>query len=719
MRIQGPGWDVFAFLGNALQFAGKGIGYWEPHRPPFLSFLTSFFFRAGFVSETAIFVVDGMLFIAGLVGLYLLLNRRFDPILSFLGSLFFSSIIAVIWWVATGMTDVASVSLSIWAVYLFVMAVEEDSRYHWLAWPVAFAAVLTRFTAALMIFPILLILLTRGNILRQFKQIITGIAVSVGATIPYFYMNLKTFGDAIFPLAIAFGLVTAEGEEFTSPAKINKAWYIQHLREFIVPANMTILFYILVSIVLVGLAIYAVKVFSEARQKGLAVLGLILVLGGYTIMFLKMGLLVRQIAIFLLGLILFFILRDEASKNRFLWFDIAVLSWFLVYFDFHSHVYPFQRYFVTMAPAVTYFTVLGIDTLTHASTRKLISLATRITTSIILVTLFIGSSVWLYQQRPDMAGAALVSDIKQAASWLRQTDPDIASRKIYSDSWVDYSWYLKQNVKPMPFFKDKRAFTHALEKYNIDYYLTLGKRNIRSYDLIKQVGTNAYIYRKNPSKFQRKPRMLYIGRNWQNYIEDVTDFKYFVIYEGGKYGTGKSIYIDNYTLTELQKYPVILLYNFKWHDRKKAESLLADYIRGGGRIIIDATGNTASGVQYNLESDNFLKVAILRKSLPANPKIQMVSELEADHAKFSPFLSDGDVWYGATYTVIKGESSIRNLATAENDTLIGEQRIGKGKVYWLGYNLVWHAFHLKNKDEEKVIQHLFSLALRSEKNAKD
>ncbi|MDP2400972.1 MAG: hypothetical protein Q8M66_03250, partial [Actinomycetota bacterium] len=50
----GPGWDTYAFLANAAEFAGKGFGYAEPHRPPLISLLTSVWFRFAPLSEAPI-----------------------------------------------------------------------------------------------------------------------------------------------------------------------------------------------------------------------------------------------------------------------------------------------------------------------------------------------------------------------------------------------------------------------------------------------------------------------------------------------------------------------------------------------------------------------------------------------------------------------------------------------------------------------------------------
>lgn len=99
---------------------------------------------------------------------------------------------------------------------------------------------------------------------------------------------------------------------------------------------------------------------------------------------------------------------------------------------------------------------------------------------------------------------------------------------------------------------------------------------------------------------------------------------------------------------------------------------------------------------YNLDEAVFLNTSISKKSLPVNPKIQPA-------LNFSPFLSDGETWYGAHYEPTS-QSQIQPLVTADGNILIGEQKIGKGRIIWIGYNLVWHAFHLENPEEKVLIQ---------------
>ena len=67
-------WDIFVYLQDALLFANINIGS-QLSVPPVLSLLTSIPFRLGFISETSMFIVSGILFFLLIIGVYELFNE--------------------------------------------------------------------------------------------------------------------------------------------------------------------------------------------------------------------------------------------------------------------------------------------------------------------------------------------------------------------------------------------------------------------------------------------------------------------------------------------------------------------------------------------------------------------------------------------------------------------------------------------------------------------
>lgn len=718
----GSHWDTYAFLANALEFAGQSIGYSELERPPFLSFLVSIFFRLGYSSELTIFIVDGAIYLFGAIGLYLFLKLRFNAIQSFLGALLYSTFPIVLQWVAIGYTDIASVSFSIWALYFTVLANKKDSKFYYFSFPFLIMAFLTRYTAAIILFPMIFYILIEGNFLKNFKNMVLGILVSMIMLIPFLIFYYNKFDNPFFP----FTLFSTAAEGSTALESLsyipNPFYYINNLASYIsAPGFLNpLIFYTIVIFLSIGLIIYFYNLLrvkfkdlvskdNKLKITNTNTIAMILFLI-FSMIFLatfdKISYMASELIFIILAIITFYFLRNYKNID----IDLLFLTWFMVFFIFHS-VFPVKvdRYFITMAPAFSYFVILGLNSITDSF--KFNFKKTNLTSwflSCILVLMILSSTYSFLHSMPLKEDYVITNDAARTASaWLKNYDSNYFNKTIYSDIWPILSWNLMTNVKAMPTFKDPRAFSHELNKYHADYYFTIHTGlNLTNYNKITTISILT-VYKKNQTKLENKPNMLYIGRNWQNYMEDVLDFKSFIIFKGGKYGADKSTFIDNYSPEELKSYSYVLLYNFAWHDQKKVEELLTNYAESGGTVVIDASGNL-DGIFYNLDNSVFLDCIITKRSLSPYPNMNISSTLGNQTVIFSPFLSDNKTWYGASYEPI-GDKKIDNLITADGNTVIGVQTVGKGKIIWIGYNFVWHAFHHENMQEEQLIQRSLGL----------
>lgn len=719
----GPGWDTYAFMANALYFAGQGIGYVELNRPPFLSAITAIFFYLGYVYDWTIFYVDGALFLFGVVGLYLFLKLRFDSAQSFLGALLYACFPIVIGYVGIGYSDIASVSFDIWTLYLTVLAVKRSSKFYFLAIPFLMMTFLTRFPAVFVIFPMMFyILVEERHLLKNFKNILIGVFGSIIVMIPFLIVNYWAYGDALFPYTSTFsvsgGSTAAESIAYVP----SPYYYIEHIRSYIIAKNAVYgdwIYYLIILLIAAGFLIYiydAIKVKRliskfKIRSKNLSLgnmnlwllISLAILLAGFILTFNKVNYMLSEILFLLLSLVLYHLLKGLENVG----IDLLFLSWFMVFFIFHSvFAVKVDRYFITMVPALAYFVILGLSKISEKLSVKIrnTNLTSWFMSAILICLILSSTSAYLdiMKAKPDY----IVENAHSASVWFEKYDPNYHNKTIYSDTWPTLSWDLKTNVQPMPTFKNQSAFNHELEKYNIDYYINVHGGEFESYDTVTHIGT-VYIYHKNLSKFNDKPRMLYIGRNWQNYVEDVLEFKAFVYYKNPNgNGTANSVFIDDYSPEELNNYSHVLLYNFGWHNKKKAQDLILNYASSGGTVVID-TSNNLDGIYYNLNSTIFLDMVITRQSLSPNPKIWINPDLN-ETAEFAPFLSDGQTWYGAHYKPM-GNNTIENIVTVDGNTLVGVQRVGEGKIIWMGYNFVWHAFHLESKEESRLIQKILGV----------
>jgi 4-amino-4-deoxy-L-arabinose transferase-like glycosyltransferase len=505
----GPGWDTYDFLANALEFAGKGIGYSDLARPPFLSFLTSIFFRLDYVSETIILLIDGILFIFGIIGLYLLFNLCFNPVMSFLGSLLFATFPAVIIWIGAGYTDIASVSFSIWALYFTILAVKKNSKYFYLPFPLLIIAFLTRYLAALIILPIGLYLLINRQHIKKLNDIIIGILISVLTLISVLFFSSKL--NFISPF-ISFSGTAQQidpNEHFAYNPEI--FYYLSNLTH-----NIGITGTFIILIILSGIIIYLIKNFNEIKGlnplikfkkankfKKIKLIAFIILIIIFFAAFGEKSIILSEILFLLIGYISYELLK---RSNANIDIDLLFLSWFMIYFIFHSiFAIKVDRYFILMAPAFAYFLILGLNGISDKIHIKIRNIDFKSILSPILIFMILISTIGflnsLPMEDPDTENVIISSN------WLKNYDPSYKTKIIYADFyWPHYSWYLKMNVTPMPILKDGNEYFYELKGYNpnsqdniaynnklnensVDYYFSIRHGlNLTSYKPIEKFG---------------------------------------------------------------------------------------------------------------------------------------------------------------------------------------------------------------------------------------
>jgi len=508
----GPGWDTYDFLANALEFARKGIGYSDLTRPPFLSFLTSIFFRLGYISETVISIIDSFLFVFGIIGLYLLFKLQFKPIMSFLGSLLFATFPIVMSWVGVGYTDISSVSFSIWAIYLTVLAVKKNSKYFYLSFPILMIAFLTRYPAALIILPIGLYLLINRTYIKKLKDILIGILISILTLIPVFIFFNNNFGNFLYPF-LSFFDVTQQTAVSTEHFAYNPEtfYYVIHLTQNIGTTGTAILL-----IILLGLIIYGIKIIKRINLKlliyntkkadnytkiKLSVFIILLVFFFAT--FGDISYIISEIVFFLIGYVSYELLKNFKTNID---IDLLFLSWFMVFFIFHSvFIIKVERYFILMAVPFTYFLILGLNETLNSFYIKLKNINLTSILSIILIFMMSISTIGFLNDMPSEDSNT--QNVIISSNWLKNYDHSYKNKIIYADFyWPYYSWYLKMNVSAMPIFKngnvyyynlkvyypnsqDNNAYNKGLEKNKVDYYFCITPLlNLTYYKPLKKFG---------------------------------------------------------------------------------------------------------------------------------------------------------------------------------------------------------------------------------------
>jgi hypothetical protein len=530
-------WDIFFYLNNALKMAGMGVGD-TLYLSPFLPLVTSLFFRAGLVQESTLFAISGVFYLLGTLGLYLLLNLRFKPWESLAGALSFATFTVVIIWAASGALDVPAISISIWALYLTLLAVKKDSRFYYIAFPVAMLAFLTRFTSGLILLPMLLVIFMKlcendfkktsieGNVIQKikvlilgndFKNMVIGLIIGILTYLPFMWYFNRQVGN-LFPFLDQFsgsasGAVSASNPGFS----LDTLYYLKHIPEYISSwavtsyqkllwpseSNATILAYVLLGVIIVGIIIYLAKIISKMIKNDkprlfhlklsiTIIMGLILVLTYSNISYA-----LSEILLLFFSVSVYVLLKDLNLK--YLDMDILFFTWFTAFLIMHSaHPVKVDRYFITMAPPLTYGIALGINQISSILKYqyKDINLTSALISAVLVISMILSASAYI--------GAIPTSDAQvqseqATAAWLMDYDPDYDNKTIAADRGPAFSWYLKKYVFTRINFKTSSEILNDKKvEINQDYYIYVHSENplnLEGYYVIKRID-GVIIYQK-------------------------------------------------------------------------------------------------------------------------------------------------------------------------------------------------------------------------------
>ncbi|NPV64615.1 glycosyltransferase family 39 protein [Methanothermobacter tenebrarum] len=485
-------WDIFLYLNNALRMAHLGSSD-TLYLPPLLPAILSVFFRLGFVGEYTIFIVGGVFYILAAAGMYLLLRLRFDEIESLAGALTFASSTLVLAWAVTGSTDIPAISLSIWAIYFTLLAKRKDKRFYYLAFPVAMAAFLTRYTSALIIIPILLVIIMDSK--PRFREITKGIILGILLYSPFglfFYRNLKN------PLPFlgqftetAKGSVTAINPGYNP----DSLYYLRHLPEYLsaLPSDNYMLIinpssaspsplaYLIVAIILVGVILHIIHNRTILDGVETRRLGVFLLLSiALIVIFGRISYALAEVLIFLWALSIYWLLKGRGLDN--LDINLVMVTWFLSFLYMHSfHLVKVDRYIIPILPALAYAMPLSIDeisqTLNLGHGRRLFSI-------LVMVLMLSSATYYMWGMPHDYP---IVDAEREAAQWLKTYDPNYHNKVIASDRGPAFTWYLKDYVFTRRINENNsELFYRLFYKLKPDYYIywSTSKPRIYGYKVI-------------------------------------------------------------------------------------------------------------------------------------------------------------------------------------------------------------------------------------------
>lgn len=222
------------------------------------------------------------------------------------------------------------------------------------------------------------------------------------------------------------------------------------------------------------------------------------------------------------------------------------------------------------------------------------------------------------------------------------------------------------------------------------------------------------------ASISNKPAILVIGDNPPN--NDVYDIVFRDLtkinfgYKDAWSVRGKQ-YIDDYRLTELSQYDAIILYGYRYHNRQKAWNLLEKYVQEGGALFVD-TGWQYYSQDWGLETGGKIQALEMPKIIPVKKTVWEKTSGSKWSLAFGedPILQEANLddwgeplYFGQSWGMaVAKEEDLQNgakvLLKNGDKVLSAYWEIGKGKVFWTGFDYWGHLVQYKAPSEREMVQ---------------
>ena len=490
-------WDIFVYLQNAMLFSNANIGS-QLSVPPVLSLLTAVPFKLGFVGETSLFVVSGILFVFLSLGIYLLFCEKFEAEVSFIACLIFSMFSLIVTWALTGANDVPALCFAVWALFFTVKGLKSNFNYYYLALIFFVLAFFTRFTEGfILIVMVYYILLNFNDFKKQLSRkrllqlsgfilvlgvIICGVYIVKQGTIPFISQFLEvSSSNQVSSINVGY--------------ELNPFYYIQNLPEYLTSLNVSPGYFISLStsenvptllsfVILFFVALYMISFANnlwhydveEVVHKRLKVFAIILLSLLCVISYTHIPYMITEI-LFVVILLLYYRWLPDKEKQM----DYVMFLWIGIFFILHSyHPVKVDRYIIPILIPLTYYFTQSLRYLIKEKKKIIIIMSIVL---LIMIPINISYLVSITQENPH------TYEEKEATQWLKNYDQNYSNYNLSSDRGVVFSWYLKKYVYttiPRVLKANNESLEDKLNSINAKYYIdsTSNTTNIRGYHCI-------------------------------------------------------------------------------------------------------------------------------------------------------------------------------------------------------------------------------------------
>ena len=481
--------DVYVYLLNALYYTGTNIrATGTIYLSPLICYLTSIFFRFGFVDKLAIYIVTGAFAIFGNIGFYILLKRYFSEILSLTGTVIYSSLSLYLTWLANGTLDIPAVSMIIWTTLFAVIAIKDNAKFYKFAIVFLILGIFTRYTVLLILPALVLYYVYEKGFtvdLQDLKEIAIGTAIGLILIIivmrPILIMGSGTFGAGD---QISNGISGVQGAEIDPAYNTDTSYYVSNFLNFIsnshtvidgnpILENSTPLSWAIAGIILIGMGLWLFEHWRNPQKKDIVSLVIFLVA---IISFTRISSIITTLLV-LLGLYI----MGRGSEHKTQYFMLAWIFSNLIFYSYYS--IKVNRYLLPIFPAVVYFVLLSIETI-----NKHIKISENII-PIALIALFIIQAFTFTFTFDETSEYNTIEDV---SDYIIDTNPDYKNLSIGAYNVRAYNWWLGENLLAI-----KSSDEPTIDASNATYYISdKFLENVTNYTEIKNIN-NVYIYEKS------------------------------------------------------------------------------------------------------------------------------------------------------------------------------------------------------------------------------
>jgi hypothetical protein len=198
------------------------------------------------------------------------------------------------------------------------------------------------------------------------------------------------------------------------------------------------------------------------------------------------------------------------------------------------------------------------------------------------------------------------------------------------------------------------------------------------------------------------PNLLVIGNNKTAYDLVIRNLSLLNLNSQELIPVRGKEYIDEYSLSELKQFQTIYLYDYKFKSGKKASSLLTEYVKAGGGLIVE-------GVAKSLLFDPLPSGKIIEEQIFGNWNFQVSDHAVTkgiDFKLFSPALYNSiDPW-----KIVYPDKAVgyETLLWANDRPLMMSRSLGEGRIVFMGFNLNYHITANRNMEESKLLKNIIS-----------